>query len=216
MRKEAYQLRSVAEDVEYLAEAWSDGAVDSELRRGSAILRRLLVDGGNGILVSYWREMGFTGQPLIVAPSISQQVLSARDQVILATAGGATVGGVDIAGYIRALAPIEEESEPESREQPILAYVSSASVIIRGNLITRREVVKYFAHHLGGVHLSRKAMKNDADVVRLLESIETLPTQTHLFGKDLLHFELMAIGQAIGNSEDCRRLAAAIRSRVNG
>ena len=70
----------MAEDIEYLRETWSDGASDSDLRRGSALLRRFLVDGGNGTLVVVWHEVGFEGQPMIVAP-LSREALASREKI---------------------------------------------------------------------------------------------------------------------------------------
>lgn len=213
MRLDAYQLRSVAEDIEYLRETWGLGASDSDLRRGSALLRRFLVDGGNGTLFVVWREVGFEGQPMVVAPSLSLEALASRDKIILATAGGATVGGIVATGYLQAKERFDYKFDPEGHEHRLLEYVSAPCVIVHGQPVTRRELVKYFAHYLGGVHMSRKVMKKEEDIVRRFRQIEELPIHTDLLGKDLLHFELLAIGQAIGRAEDCRRLASTIRGR---
>ena len=212
MRREAYQLQSVAEDLDYLRETWKDGASDSDLRRGSALLRRLLVDGGNGVLVVVWHEIGFEGQPTVVAPRLSSNSLTLANKVILATAGGATVNGVDMAGYLRFREPFDDNFSPNGTPQRLSDYVSEPCLIIHGQTIDRRELVKYFAHHLGGVHMSRKAQKADEHVVRCFRQIEDLPIQANLLGKDLLHFELLAIGQSIGRSEDSIKLASAIRA----
>lgn len=47
-------LRLVAEDLEYLAE-WGPDITDREIRHGSAVLRRLLVEGVYG---TAWRAIG--------------------------------------------------------------------------------------------------------------------------------------------------------------
>src|SRR5688572_20263867 len=115
MRRETYSLRSVAEDLEYLQDAWKDGAADADLRRGAAILRRFLVDGGNGVVPMVWRELGFLGQPIVVGSSISPAAIAARDRVILATAGGATVNGIDVGGYLRMTTPFEDDFNPNGQ-----------------------------------------------------------------------------------------------------
>jgi hypothetical protein len=214
MRLDAYQQRSVAEDIEYLRETWRDGASDSDLRRGSALLRRFLIDGGNGILVAIWHEMGFKDQPTVIAPSLSPNSLASRSKIVLATAGGATVNGIEMGGYLQFKDPFDDNFNPNGHQQRLLDFVSAPCVVIHGQAVTRRELIKYFAHYLGGVHMSRKVMKNEADVVRSLRRIEDLPIQTNLVGKDLLHFELLAIGQAIGRSEDGTKLASAIRAKI--
>lgn len=63
----AYQLRGIAEDIEYFRDQWQDGTTNPELRRDTTILRRLMIDGGNGTLLPVWRALGFEGQPTIPA-----------------------------------------------------------------------------------------------------------------------------------------------------
>lgn len=194
--------------------SWSDGASDADLRRGSALLRRFLIDGGNGILMAVWHGLGFDGQPVVVAPSLSPQVRSAGKRVILAVAGGATVSGITVAGVLQATQPIDEEFSPSGGEQWLLDFIGAPSLIVSGEPVTRRELVKYFAHYLGGVHMSQKVMKKEQDMVRRIRRIETLVLQSSVLSKDLLHFELLAIGQAIGSADDFREMSAKIRRRV--
>jgi hypothetical protein len=80
-RLEESQLLSVAEDIEYLRDTWADGASDGDLRRGSALLRRFLIDGGNGILIVVWHLLGLPGQPRVKAPSLPPQILAAGSKV---------------------------------------------------------------------------------------------------------------------------------------
>lgn len=214
MRLDDYQLRSVAEDLEYLGTNWRDGASDPDLRRGSALLRRLLIDGGNGILFDLWHRLGFDGHPVVVAPSLSPQVRSAGNMVILAAAGGATVNGMSVAGVLQSTGPIEEEFSPVGSQLPLLEFLAATSLIVSGEPVTRRELVKYFAHYLGGVHMSPKVMKKEQDMVRRIRRIETIVMQSYILNKDLLHFELLSIGQAVGSAGDFKRLSDEIRSRV--
>ena len=209
MRGQTYALQSVADDLEHLNDSWRDGATDVDLRRGSAILRRFLVDNGQGVLIQVWRDLGFAQGPAVVAPSLS---LAESGKVILATAGGARVNGIQVAGYLRAAAPIDDGFDPEGREQHLIPYVSAPCIVVHGRPISRRELVNYFANDLGGVHLSWRAKKKQGEYVRLFQQIEEMPIQAELLGKDLLHFELLAIGQAIGQSADMLKLAKTIRA----
>jgi len=213
-RLEDSQLISVAEDIEYLREKWADGASDADLRRGSALLRRFLIDGGNGMLMAVWHRLGLLDQPRVIAPSLPLQILAAGAKVDLAAAGGATVEGGTMAGFRQTTERIAAEFSPDGCEQLLLEYVGAPSVIIRGEQVTRRELVKYFAHHLGGVHMSSKVLKQEQDMVRRIRRIETLQIYSHMLGKDLLHFELLAIGQAIGRADDFKKMSAVIRERI--
>ncbi len=212
MRGQTYALQSVADDLEHLHDAWREGATDADLRRGSAILRRFLVDNGQGVLIQVWRDQGFAQQPVVVAPSLSNVTLAESGKVTLATAGGAIVGGVQVAGYLRAAAPIDDGFDPEGHEQQLIPYVLAPCIVVHGRPISRGDLVKYFANDLGGVHLSWRAQKKQGEYVRLFQRIEGLPIQAELLGKDLLHFELLAVGQAIGQSTDMLKLAETIRA----
>jgi len=163
MRRETYSLHSIAEDLEYLRDAWQDGATDADLRRGAAILRRFLVDGGNGVIPIVWRELGFEGQPIVMAPSMASAVIEGRERVILATAGGATVSGIDIGGYLRMTTPFDDDFNPDGQEQGLLNYISAPCIIVHGYVLTRRQLVTYFANYLGGVHVSRKILKKQEE-----------------------------------------------------
>ena len=56
-------LVAVAEDLTYLGE-WGPAIGDPEIRRGSAVLRRLLVEDAYG---AAWRAIGQAKQPSLVA-----------------------------------------------------------------------------------------------------------------------------------------------------
>ncbi len=61
---------AVAEDLEYLA-TWSGNITDPEIRRGTAVLRRLLVEDAYG---TAWRAVGKTRQPTLIAVDIDLMV----------------------------------------------------------------------------------------------------------------------------------------------
>jgi hypothetical protein len=211
---EESQLLSVAEDIEYLRDKWSDGVSDADLRRGSALLRRFLIDGGNGILMAVWHLLGLPKQPCVKASSLPPQILAAGAKVELAAAGGAKVAGAIIGGFRQTTEKIAAEFLPDGSEQLLLEYVGAPSVIIHGENVTRRELVKFFAHYLGGVHMSSKVLKKEENMVRRIRKIETVRIDSRILGKDLLHFELLAIGQTIGRSDDFKTMTEVIRKRA--
>ena len=71
--------RSVAEDVQYLAAEWNQDVTTAALRRGSSVLRRLLV---NDDFLRAWKAAGILGRPTIEAP---------RGEVFLEIPGHSTV-----------------------------------------------------------------------------------------------------------------------------
>jgi hypothetical protein len=89
------QIRS---DLVYLQEAWNQTEIDDDfLPRDSGILRRLLIDGGGGILRTYRRELGHRGDLKVMAVDLKAQLQGLdRSQVQFATAGGATHKGMTV------------------------------------------------------------------------------------------------------------------------
>jgi len=58
--------QSVRSDLEYLAKNWTRSLDEATVRRDSAVLRRLLLDGG-GTLRRYRQELRLKGEPKIRA-----------------------------------------------------------------------------------------------------------------------------------------------------
>ena len=208
----AYQLRGIAEDIEYFRDQWKDGATDAELRRGTTILRRLLIDGGNGMLLPAWRALGFEGQPTLPAYALPAEYLAHGRKVLLATAGGARANGVQIAAIVVAKERLERASQKPSPIRLTVAEFLAAPVTVGdGSSMTRREIIKFFANYLGGVHVGSRARRDDQALARKFARIEEIALQVKVLDKDLVHLELLAFGQSIGTSEDCQQLALKIR-----
>ena len=210
----AHAYISVAEDLEHLCEDWSKNPKNDVIRRGSAILRRLLVDS---VLQQAWRALGFERQPTIKAPDLMLVVNRQPAMVEIAIAGGAAYGGVISAGMtlMGGSAPPDIPSDVDpawltARPWPLSEYCESPAAIGDGTVIKRRELIKYFANTEGGVHLdrSRKVRKREEALVARVRRLEGR-VQVHT--ADGLFFELLSIGQAVGNADDCRRLATTIR-----
>lgn len=201
-------LRIVAEDLEYLAD-WGPEISDREIRHGSAVLRRLLVEDVYG---TAWRAIGNIKQPKLIAVSI-EEVASPNNlsRIAYALAGGAHFRGMQMACMMMnkgsspiggALGPpMRENGYPGEREFTLSEYLSSFSGVVEGKTFNRREVIKYIANVKGGVHLSAKERKAEAKLVARLGKIEK---RIAVNLTDGLLVELVAIGQALGGSDDAR------------
>lgn len=88
---------SVAEDIEWFRDVWlaSDREMlPPDLRRGSATLRRLLVDG---LVHEAWHAHEMTGAPTIVGPDLSAAIAIRNHEVrhgVSVVAGGGVRAGV--------------------------------------------------------------------------------------------------------------------------
>ncbi len=220
-------LRIVAEDLEYLRIGWSTGMDDAELRRGTAILRRLLVDGGHcRNLLAAWRAAGFDGQPTVRVSPFPGDLEHPLKHVSWGTAGGLMAPGTTVlAGrtIVFDVGPAGPDGEPTARTEydptpppkmRITDYVSAPCAVAYGEVITRREMIKYVANYLGGVHLGLgiKTPSSDKDMIRRIEAwLDRLTVSG--FGKEGPYIEILAAGQALGRSVDMTRLVQRIRSR---
>jgi hypothetical protein len=86
-------------------------------------------------------------------------------------------------------------------------YLAAPGLIRKGEKISRREVIKHMAIELGGVHVG----KSEANVRDLLADAEN---KLFIEGKTgslrTLYIEAFAIGQAVGRSDDFKKLAARL------
>jgi hypothetical protein len=96
----ASPFKSVLEDIDFLWNEWwlgqPDGLTEGHLRRGSATLRLLLVDG---LLQRAWRHIGFERQPRLVGPDIVAIAAAKGLRLDLAAgciAGGGRQNGLDV------------------------------------------------------------------------------------------------------------------------
>jgi len=231
---------SVADDIEWFEKEWCtlyEPPSDAEIRRGSAALRRLLVEDYLG---EAWRKFGFEKQPRVLGPDVV--ALTAKQsheirRIAALIAGGATMNGIQAAmiGLARVDNPntgVSADAEEgfavetfniarDARGQPedndlaglinkewhLSNYLDAPGAVRRGEEIPRRDIVGYVANVGGGVHL-RVTNKKKEKVYAL---VEELINKVSVDTMDGVFFEILSIGQAIGRSEDLRKLAAAIR-----
>jgi hypothetical protein len=189
------EFRSVAEDIEWLRDEWWLGEVDflsdGHLRRGSAALGLLLIDG---LLQRAWCHYGFEGEPTIDGPDAN--ALAARGGLRLEHAAGLIAGGGREAGQDLAFIGLFRADHPETgvpagaesgfavvqtsierdasslpipvdldpilnRNWPLSAYMDAPAAVRRGVLISRRNIIEYFRRYAGGT--GHQAMRDPAD-----------------------------------------------------
>ena len=177
MKKEDILL--VADDLKYLS-GLSDQVSDGEIRRGSAVVRRLLVEDVYG---HAWRAIGKQKQPKLIATDISTLVTHQQsNKIVFALAAGVNFRGVQIASmcmnegdksFLGNEAPIiRSNGYPGEREFTLVEFLSSPSGMVGSKVFNRREVIKYIANIRGGVHLNKKQMKMEEKLVKRLEKVE--------------------------------------------
>jgi hypothetical protein len=239
---------TVAEDLEWLREEWCTlfaPPSNADLRRGSAALRRLLVDN---VVQQAWLQYGFKGEPKVAGPDM--HALAAHQgfelkHVSSMIAGGACLNGIETAmiGGVRAFnpktgkGPDEDEgfavkvtsivrdtrgpSEPNQLSKLVnhpwglKKYLDAPAAIRVGSVISRREIIQYFANYAGGVHLDRGKQERRGkrrEKTEINKIIGDLAKKVRADTMEGLHFELLSIGQAIGKSNDLQKLAAKIRA----
>lgn len=232
---------SIADDIEWFEREWCtlyEPPSDADIRRGSAVLRRLLVEDWLG---KAWRNFGFQKQPSVTGPDTV--ALAAKHghkirHIGSLVSGGATINGIQFAmiGHARidnsetgtsadayegfGVAPFyiardarskgeENELTPLiNRVWPISNYLNAPGAVRRGETISRRDIVSYFANVAGGVHLG-PAKHSKQQTYALIDEL------LNKVGADImdgLFFELLSIGQAVGRSEDLKGLVEKIRS----
>jgi hypothetical protein len=201
-------VETVASDLTFLMNEWDCDIDDQSLRRSSPILRRLLVEGE---LQRAWKHAGYSKEPTIVAPTFDPIVrIMERSDIRMAASGGATHQGIEhyyVTEIARAL-PTETmqewgtgSTESVTIQLGLRAFTEAPCLILNGQEVCRRDVIKFVANRLGGVHSSSKAERKNEQVYRLLDSART----TYTVGdKPIVFFQILAAGQSLAKSEDLR------------
>lgn len=87
-------------------------------------------------------------------------------------------------------------------------FVEATCVVAEGQLISRRTLINYVANALGGAHYNTKRdrKKTGKDFSVLDRAAQNFEFED----KNLVYFELLAIGQAIVNSRDVEMLCQKV------
>lgn len=208
-------LIAVAEDLDYLAQ-WGSDISNAEIRRGTAVLRRLLVEDAYGVS---WRAVGEVKQPSLPAVDLTLLLGNDANQVVYALAGGAHFRGVKMACMLlnkgskplgsTPIPSIRKDGYPFERMFTLSEYLSSMSGVVEGRSFNRREVIKYLANVKGGVHLSAQQRKAEEKLIARLGKIEK---KMMVHNTDGLLVEAVACAQSLGNSDDAKTLIAKVRA----
>lgn len=208
-------LVAVAEDLEYLAQ-WGSNISTGEIRRGTAVLRRLLVEDAYG---TAWRAIGQAKQPSLLAVDLDLLLGNDSNKVVYALAGGAHLRGMQMACMLvnkgskpigsAPPPPIRPNGYPYERAFRLSEYLSSNAGVVEGHAFNRREVIKYLANVKGGVHLSAQQRKTEEKLIARLGKIEK---KMLVHNTDGLLVEAVAMAQALGTSTDAKFYVQKIKS----
>jgi hypothetical protein len=209
-------LQIVAKRLAYLDRAWTEDVEDEEVERCSNVLRLLLIDGW---YATAWHAAGNPGEPSVRAVDL-EAALGDRnlDEIEYEQAGGGISFGIELSDVaVIGRAPTEEEIRAgferaskamfqgfKAFERPynLSEYLASPSLLAQGRFISRRTIVRYMAHRLGGNHLGRSGHKEE----ETFDFLDELSSGFVLAGRPAIYFEALSIGQTIGASDDARAL----------
>jgi len=203
-------IKVVADDLIFLRQ-WDSAIPEGDIRRGSAVLRRLLVEDAYG---QAWRAVGEPGQPSLVAVDISSIPV---DDVIYAIAAGADFRGVSTASMLRNRGsrpvgnlgpPLTKTGYPGETLFSLSEFLASPSGMVGGRSFTRRDVIKYISNVKGGVHLGRTDKKAETKLVSRLAKIEK---KLIIQNSDALLVEILAIAQALARADDTEKFVRLVR-----
>lgn len=219
---------------------------DVEIRQGAAALRRLLHEDALGRAwrtCGFEKEPRVKGPDLLALIAHQGLVIEHIEALVV---GGATVNGLQhsLIGFGRCdnattgvKADVDEgfavQTFSVSRdarkgdsvgglsglcetEMFLSAYLDAPGAVKGGTMISRRQIILYFANSFGGVHLDGigSAPKRRAQAVSETDLLlDALQNKIRADVMDGLYFVVLSIGQAIGRSEDLRRLSEAIKAR---
>lgn len=217
---------------------------DGELRRGSATLRRLLnenmiqrawrhhgLEGAPTVIAPDLAALAeheklelrhavslVAGGAIVDQAQMSMVGVWRVDNPKTGVPAGANEGFAVQTGAI--IRDTRGEGEPNAlqpfveREWRLKAYLDAPAAVRRGQTISRKQIIDYFANYAGGVHLDRAAGNANAEKLALFELVAELERRIACDNTEGLYFELLSIGQALGGSASLQRLAVAIHENV--
>jgi len=203
-------IKVVAEDLKYLMDEWDQEVSDISLRNTSTTLRRLISDDHLG---KAWRLLGLSKEPIISAISLDE-LLGTIDlaHINQANAGGAVFNNIQIQGTFEynpgasreeILQNFQTKKNISPKSFRLSEYCNSPCIILKGEKISRQELILYVSNKLGGSHFDpNRNLENDRERKFLL--LDSYRDDTKLAGKDAVYYELLSIGQSIVKSSDIK------------
>jgi hypothetical protein len=217
MLKKDELLEVVASDLIYLKREWGQDIDDDSLRRGSTVLRRLLV---NGELQRAWKSAGFSKEPQLTASSLTpilEKIVS--DKIIFAAAGGANYKGCEVRGALWTNYAMGQDELQDCQESGVPTkvfglkdFIEAPCVVVKGKVIARRVLIKYIANKLGGAHHDHK--RGHTDEESLFRLLDWARAQVRILEKPAVYFELLSVGQALVASPNLSALCSKVRGET--
>ncbi len=193
----------VGEDLLYLANDWPSGEIrDDEIRRSSAVLRRLF---NYRDLIKVW--VSAVGKKDFLVPSsyVSVTDVNRLREVDFATSSPAQNIGMKIFAAI-VFNKIQEGAPPISIKEevaPLKRYLNQPACVISGVLVTREELVQFVANKLGGAHFDAGRDKPNERAIHVM-------TQYSIGNRPALVHEMLSCGQVLAASESTKELLVAL------
>lgn len=214
-------IKIVLEDVNYLTNEWSQDIDDPSLRRSSAILRSLLIDGQLIKVANMLNE-----EISIMAPLISKYEDELNDpSIVFYQSGGAKYRGMEVqslkqtnrvmtADEIRKNFEKQKDIIGQNYSLKLTKFMKQVSFVINGIKINREEVIKYIVNKRGGAHFdsSRKTEKSGSkgELERKFTLLDVVHGGTIVADKNAVYYELLSIGQRLIGSQDVQRIQKII------
>jgi hypothetical protein len=161
---------TIYEDLEHLSKLWdTSDTKNSDIRNSVHILRRLLIYGDLQKSANLRKH-----QLLIDAPDLKPFIKATRYGLVeFYQAGGANVLGVYIAGAMvskgtsHRLTRIMREHHPDAKIQlNIQSFLRQQCFSLKGEFVSREDVIKYVANKAGNAHFDRKGRDAVIDRIR--------------------------------------------------
>ena len=207
-------IKTVSEDLEFVKNEWNmDDISDSNLRRSSHILRRLLIEGDLN-KVSIFLNFG-------KIKIYSKDDSCNEDGLVLSQNGGGkfngmTVSNLKIYNKIHTPDQIKKDYESDKNKKAqaisINRFLKNKCITFQDMSLDREDIIKYVANKLGGVHYdsSRVESSGKPNKEELMERYKVLDNYRkegfQIAGKDAVYFELLSVGKTIIKSNDILKL----------
>jgi hypothetical protein len=234
MRATREAAAALVEDLEYMRNVLARlDACRGELRRLSAVLRRLVVE----------RDLSDVAAPRIgrvflPVPDNKPVLKAERDRpYAFFASGGVAVFGMYLRAAIGEQAARPRELEDFDPDRTALVkldgFLSQPVLCNQGTWFNRREVIKYVANIASGVHSDRASEPQEVALASIRRSVtyrvqdETVAVQFQAveavegdfrYSRDAIDpvlVEILAAAQFISDSEDVRRLEEGIRGELS-
>lgn len=227
------KARHLVEDLAYLREMVGKDELDApQLRRASAVLRRVLVEG-DLIEVAGPR----IGKLMILSPDIGAlHRANDRETIPFAAAAGACLFGVELAAMLVNSGPTPKDLpgyHPDARVQLNMEnFLKQRVICLHGDWVTRHQIIKFVANIGSGVHSGAPVESEERLIHRMrsasriqmvdgvpsiefnLDALSEVPAAV-IYSRDAIDvvlIELLTTARLITDAPDVKRLETTIEA----